>query len=294
MTAAAIEKGSTVATILFGTDFSPASERAAPYVRALAKRYLSTVLLTHVVNPLPAFRAPDSGVSLDLFLRSAESRLKTAKEEFVSSGIRTETILSESIDPAKELLRIGKESCAGLIAIGTRCQEGLKPFVFGSTAETLIHEADCPVFTVGPNTGRSSEELKFDAVVCATDFSPEAARAFLFILPLAGDRGSHVYLCHVLPDLDQTRGADSMKLIHEFNASLNQLIPDAARKWCEPECVVDHGNAADGICLLAQRVEAGLIVLGTRRSSDWFRIVKAGIAFEVIRKAACPVLTVRG
>ena len=293
MTAGGVEGGSTVATILFATDFSPASERAAPYVSALAKRYSSTVLLTHVVNPLAAFRAPDSGISLDLFLRSAESRLKTAKEEFVSSGIDTRTILSESIDPAKELLRIGKESRAGLITIGTRGQEGLKLFMLGSTAEMLIHEADCPVLTVGPNAGHTSEQLKFDPVVCATDFSPEAAKAFSFILPLADGRGSHVYLCHVLPNLDQTRGADSMKLTREFNVSLNKLIPDAAREWCEPECIVDHGNAADGISLLAQRVKAGLIVLGTRHGSDWFRNIKAGIAFEVIRKAACPVLTVR-
>ena len=49
-----------------------------------------------------------------------------------------------------------------------------------------------------------------------------------------------------------------------------------AREWCEPECVLEHGVATDGILLLAQRVKADLIVLGiaqnitlVREFQDW-------------------------
>jgi len=66
-----------------------------------------------------------------------------------------------------------------------------------------------------------------------------------------------------------------------------------AREWCEPECVLEHGVAADGILLLAHRVNADLIVLGTRRASHWYDTLKTGVAFQVISSSTCPVLTIR-
>jgi nucleotide-binding universal stress UspA family protein len=76
--------------------------------------------------------------------------------------------------------------------------------------------------------------------------------------------------------------------------ALKRLVPDVAREWCEPECVVEHGVAVDSILLLAQRVKADLIVLGTRKASHWFDIVKDGVAFKVISGSTCPELTIRG
>ncbi len=284
----------TLGTILFATDFSPSSERAGHYVRSLANRFSSRVLLVHVVNLVPAFQSSDAGICIDLFRKSSEESLAIAKEQFLRSGIQAETILSESVDPAKELLLIEKERNPDLMVIGTRGHEGLSLVALGSTAETLVHRAKCPVFTVGPRVEPPAGDLTLGQIICATDFSPEAAQAFSFVQSLALANGSHVYLCHVLPDLNRIRGIQTMDLIQNFNTALRQQIPDAAREWCEPECVVDHGDAVNGILLLAHRIKADLIALGTRRASDWLGNVKAGIAYGVIRAAACPVLTIRG
>jgi nucleotide-binding universal stress UspA family protein len=84
------------------------------------------------------------------------------------------------------------------------------------------------------------------------------------------------------------------ELIDRFTQALQQLIPELNRERCEPECLLEHGYAADGILLLAHRVAADLVVLGTRRTSHWFEVFKAGVAFQVIGSARCPVLTIRG
>ncbi|MFY9940521.1 MAG: hypothetical protein WAK33_26820 [Silvibacterium sp.] len=51
---------------------------------------------------------------------------------------------------------------------------------------------------------------------------------------------------------------DSLQLTENFADRLQQLVPDIAREWCEPECVVDHGYAADGILLLGTSLREGL------------------------------------
>jgi nucleotide-binding universal stress UspA family protein len=45
--------------------------------------------------------------------------------------------------------------------------------------------------------------------------------------------------------------------------------------------------------LLAKRVNADLIVLGTRKASHWYDNFKTGVAFQVISASSCPVLTIR-
>lgn len=279
--------------ILFATDFSSTAEEANPYAQALAHRYSATVQLTHVVDLSPACRAPDVGISMDIFRRLGADNLKRTKEKLASSGVHVETTLCEGTEPAREILHVAKEKSVDLIVIGTRRQKGLDRIALGSTAELLIHHADCPVLTLGPAAKPLAGDLNFQRIVYATDFSPEAAKASLFALSLAQDYGAHIYLCHVMPKPDGAHSMDGQELTERFNGALKRLIPDIAREWCEPECVVEHGYAADGILLLAHRVQADLIVLGTRRVSHWFTNIKAGIAFEVIRAATCPVLTVR-
>ena len=86
---------------------------------------------------------------------------------------------------------------------------------------------------------------------------------------------------------------DDNELNVRFTSLLQSLVPDVAREFCEPECVLEHGFAADGILLLAERVKADLIVLGTRTTSHWFDNFKTGVAFQVISTSHCPVLTIR-
>jgi nucleotide-binding universal stress UspA family protein len=287
-------RGFVPGSILFATDFSPEANKAGVNVTAIAQHYRSKVQLFHVVNLSAAFKTPDAGICIDIFRKSGEENLAKVKIQFSSGGVEVETILTEGLNPGKEILQAANDGAADLIAVGSRGQGGLARLALGSVAQHLIHHAKCPVLTAGPNTKPSSTAGSFQHMVCATDFSSEAAAAAKLALSFAESYGAHMFLCHVLPRPDGSHSIDSHELNENFKAELQRLIPDIAREWCEPECVVDHGYAADGILLLAERVRADLIILGTRRQSHWFTNLKAGIAFEVIRAAACPVITVLG
>ena len=279
-------------SILFATDFSSAAEKAGLYVRLLAQRYGSTVHLIHVVDLSAAFQTPDAGISIDIFRKAGEDSLERAKAQLTSAKIHVQSTQCEGVNPAEEIVQNAKEKSVDLIVTGTRGQTGLARLAFGSMAEQLIHHAECPVLTVGPEVELPARE--FRRIVYATDFSHEAAKAAIYALSFAHDSGAHIYLCHVLPETDHKHPVDGEGLIEKFTAALQSLVPDIAREWCEPECVLEHGGASDGILLLAHRVKADLIVLGARRMSHWFNILKAGIAFDVIGAAKCPVLTICG
>jgi nucleotide-binding universal stress UspA family protein len=280
--------------ILFATDFSRSVETAQLYVKALAERYGSVVQLMYVVDLGAAFKAPDAGISIDIFRRFGEESLRRLRSEMAAKNIRAETILCEGTDPTTEILRAAQDNSVDLLVLGTRAHKGLAKLVLGSTAELLIHRATCPILTIGPEACSPEEPLNFRKIVYATDFSAEAARAGAFTLSFARDFGAHIYFCHVSPAPDGTTQVDGQELNEEFTRALQQLVPDLTRERCEPECVLEHGYAADGILLLAHRVKADLIVLGTRLTSHWFDSFKAGVAFQVIGRAHCPVLTIRG
>jgi nucleotide-binding universal stress UspA family protein len=280
-------------TILFATDFLPSAEAAKPYVLALAERYQSRVRLMHVVDLAPVFQAPDAGLSIEMLRRFGDESLSRLQAELVSDGTRVEAVLCEGTDPAAEIQQAAQEGSIDLLVIGTRAHKGLAKLVLGSTAEQLIHQAKCPILTIGPAVPPPKKPLTFQKIVYATDFSPEAAKACVFALSFAQDFGAHLYLCHVLPDPAGIDQMDDQELNARFTSALQRLVPDVAREWCEPECVLEHGHAADGILLLAQRVKADLIVLGTRGTSHWFDNFKTGVAFQVISSSRCPVLTIR-
>jgi nucleotide-binding universal stress UspA family protein len=281
-----------IQTVLLATDFSSVSERAAVYAKALARRFHSTVELTHVIDlsGVGSSETTPVGISVDEMRRESEEGLERLSESF--SGVKTKTRMLEAFSPPDELLKLAKDSGADLIVIGTSSKHGLEKLVLGSTAETIIRKATCPVLTVGPCAAPPPQDpLAFRTIVYATDFSAQAAKAAIYALSFAQDSGAHLYLCHVL-GVRKPRHSEKLVLENSFERSLKRLIPPSAYDWCNPECVVVHGDSAEAILELAERVDADLIVLGARKASFWLKYIESGLTPAILAGAKCPVLTV--
>ena len=68
-----------------------------------------------------------------------------------------------------------------------------------------------------------------------------------------------------------------------------------AQNWCEPEFVLEYGSSVEAIVELAEQRTADLIVMGTRKSNAGvLTYFKSGVAYHVMCRAECPVLTVTG
>ena len=132
--------------------------------------------------------------------------------------------------------------------------------------------------------------MVFRTIVYATDFSPEAAKAAVFALSFAQDSGAHIYFCYVA---DSKATPEERKALDApFKAALKKMIPESTYEWCSPETVVEHGDAAEGILKLADRIHADLIVLGARNASFWLTHIEHGLTPDLLAEATCPVMTV--
>ena len=77
---------------------------------------------------------------------------------------------------------------------------------------------------------------------------------------------------------------------------LRALVPADAENWCKPEFVVRFEFPEDGILRLAEERKADLIVMGVRQPAEGAisEHTPWPVASQVVAKAQCPVLTVRG
>jgi universal stress protein A len=143
-------------SILVPTDFSECARHAVPAAAALARLTGARVLCLHVVEPVaqPMGWTPVAGPmpAGELGERMEESAARdlpafSKSEEF--AGLEVEDLLAHG-EPAAEIVRAAEERRADLIVISSHGRAGLGRILFGSTAESVVRHARCPVLVVKP------------------------------------------------------------------------------------------------------------------------------------------------
>lgn len=128
-----------------------------------------------------------------------------------------------------------------------------------------------------------------------TDFSEQSEYAFRVACALARDYHTRLVVVHVLtiPAVVFVEGYvpfDSELIRADAQARLERLeaIPTA-----QFERHLKEGDPATEILHLQQGLRADLIVMGTHGRTGFARLLLGSVAEEVLRRATCPVLTVR-
>lgn len=151
-----------IRSILLPTDFSECARRAVPYAAQLARLTGARVLCLHVVEPVvPAVGwtpiaepLPVADVGAQLEDSAARELPRFARcEEF--GGLDVEDVITRG-EAASEIVRVAAERGSDLIVISSHGRTGLGRIIFGSTAESVVRHAPCPVLVVKP--GKGSDE----------------------------------------------------------------------------------------------------------------------------------------
>jgi len=133
-------------TIVFATDFSPASKVAFEVAGALARDYHARIIAVHVVEPQAvAFSEAGAYVGPEEDKGEAMKRLQALRSP--SPRVTIEYRLLEG-DPSTVISETAEETNADLVVMGTSGRTGLTRFVMGSFAEEVLRRAPCPVLTV--------------------------------------------------------------------------------------------------------------------------------------------------
>ncbi len=284
----------TLKNILFATDFSTASDAAAPIAIEIAQRYGAKVYGVHV-NRFDDYTA----AAPNAWAAMAEAAEKETKEDAgrlngLLQGIEHEVVISEG-NIWEVVSNLIKEKEIDLVVLGTRGRTGLGKTILGSVAEQILRQSPCPVLTVGPHVNLWSDEYaKMREILYATDLAADFPIAAPYAVSLAQENQAHLVLLHVIENPKPGDLVDSQEGVNLKARKLQQLVAEQAGLWCEPTYVVEQGPAAEKILDVAKRRHTDLIVMGARPAKGLATHLNIGTVHNVVSQATCPVLTVRG
>ena len=273
--------------VLVATDFSPASKEAVLYATAIARRHKCKLFVAHVVTSrsesalMDGWRAGQAEITAQILANRLD-------------GIEHELIV-KSGQVGNELSRLIAEKGIDLVVVGTRGRTGVLKALLGSVAEDIFRRALCPVLTVGPHISGQNPEIGPERILAATGFAAHSVLGVRYAIGLAQILHASISLLHVVTEGSELSPEAKSRMAAERIGKLRDLIPATVNLASEPVLLVEFGAAPERILETAAAWLANLIVLGLRHPKEapsgratWAR------AYEIVSKANCPVLTVRG
>ncbi len=137
--------------------------------------------------------------------------------------------------------------------------------------------------------------LNIQTVLHPTDYSERSDIAFRIACSLARDYRAKLVLLHVALRSVTIEGEAPIAPRSEeyFQEEQKKLEGVSVPAEIRVERFVREGAPAEEILRAAQFTNADLIVLGTHGRTGLARLLMGSVAEQVVRKAPCPVLTVR-
>jgi nucleotide-binding universal stress UspA family protein len=139
-------------------------------------------------------------------------------------------------------------------------------------------------------------------ILFPTDFSESADHAWMFALQFAQDFGAEVHVLHVVAPPPRLTEAYSMNfdpakfaavVTAEAERSLDRLVEGAKDRHLTFHREVRIGVDFHEIIDYARKYEIDLIVMATHGRTGLAHALVGSVAEKVVRKASCPVLTVK-
>jgi len=277
--------------ILCPVDFSEHSAAALQVAGVIAKTFGLEVVVLHVQRlEAPAyFTVPQTQALRTQLRRSVRAATKHASE-FAHKCLPTlvaHRVMVVEDDPVSAILKTQQEIGADLIAMGTHGRGGLARVRLGSIAESVLHQAEVPILTVGPHTKLPPTVEAIRRVLCPVNYSPSSQTALDLAAALAAGTGAELIVAHIDETLLGKSAQDSLQQLCDW-------IPATVRAHCAVKEVVKQGSAAEQIVEEAVKSHADLLVIGAQPRSLLGAVLLGSTTELVIRSASCPVLSVNG
>jgi universal stress protein A len=136
-----------------------------------------------------------------------------------------------------------------------------------------------------------------------TDFSRSSENALTYGLAFAEKFGAQVWLLHAVQDLalfipEAVLGVPpplppADQFVAAARAALERVVGGLGPAGAAVRPEVAEGPAYDAIVRFARERDVDLIVMGTHGRTGLAHVLLGSVADKVVRRAPCPVLTVR-
>jgi nucleotide-binding universal stress UspA family protein len=138
--------------------------------------------------------------------------------------------------------------------------------------------------------------MNIKKILFPTDFSEAGKHALHLATSLARDHGGQLIVVHVEEPPMAYGGGELYYGVEEPNREellkmVSDVVPTDPAVPCTHKLLI--GDPAEAILQTAEAENVDLIVLGTHGRRGLTRLLMGSVAEAVVRRAACPVLTVR-
>jgi nucleotide-binding universal stress UspA family protein len=150
--------------ILSPIDFSDSSHAALDVAADFAARFGAELLLVHVVPAIPDL--PESvsilkeGQYDQSLVDAAAKRLSDLAATLAHKNVKARTEVGTANDVGMELVRSAEHHHADMIIIATHGMTGWRKIAFGSVAEKVVKQANCPVLVLRANAEEDADGEK--------------------------------------------------------------------------------------------------------------------------------------
>lgn len=281
-----------LATVLFATDFSIASENAGHYAAAISRHFGTKLVVAH------GFYLEQAALEAETFRELASQQRSGLQRELddvvhglVAGHGATESVLIEQ-DPRTAIAELAQQRHPSLIVLGTHGGGAVERFVLGSTAEGILRHSREPALTVGPKVPLLGDKpLTIRRILLATNNTADTAVVTELAVALAGAFSATLDVLNVVHPKAVESTLEAPHNLYGKHEEAEAMLPASARKVAEIRTFVSVGQPRTEILKHIHEREIELLVLGLSADSQLEMQGHLSGAFPIIAEAACPVLT---
>jgi nucleotide-binding universal stress UspA family protein len=301
--------------ILVPLDGSPLAEAVLPQVVELAALRKSEVLLLRVALSHAAPGVDPVEVQVRA-VEEARSYLARIEADLTTQGLMVKSAVRYG-HAVEEILDHARAAGADLIAMSTHGRTGLRRWVLGSIAESIVRRSAIPVLllraaaptlpvaevTAHPAPPLDAEmTIRIRHILCPVALAPTARRVLEYAGEMARRFGADLTVLHAIYDpLDVTSSHIPHPPLEQLREEMMRLAEERLRSEMQEtlgtvprtSLVVVAGSPFQQIIRFSRTHGVDLIVVGTTGQTGLDRLIMGNTAEQVARTAPCPVLSFR-
>ena len=271
--------------IIVPVDFSNHSEFALKAAAILAKKHNAEILALHMLE-IGAVTMSESAVQLQemtiFHLKLAEKNFNNFLKKEYLEGIRITPIIKH-FKVFSEVNTIAENHNADIIVMGSHGSSGFKEIFVGSNTEKVVRSSNVPVLVVK----NEQENLSFDDVVFALDFSEESVEAYMNAMKVLSVLAENIHLVHInTPFTDFMSSNEIEKKVVSFLEKVEGNIS----KLNTINYVADY-TIEKGIFNFSNVVGGDLIAVITHGRKGFAHYFTGSVSEDVTNHSTLPVIT---
>ncbi len=290
--------------LLVPLDGSRLAEAALPAAATLSKTLDARVTLIHVIE----CRAPQEIHGEQHLSDPAEASayLGEVAARAFSPGVHVEQHVhtAEVRDVARSIVEHADELGPDLVVMCTHGRGGLRTWLLGSIAQQVIALRATPVLLIQPDGAAATPDFACRRLLVPLDGNPDHEQGLGVATALARACAAALHLLMVVPTPGTLSGehGTTARLLPTATSAWLDMSEENARAHLRQKAIglqavglgttteVCRGDPASAIVRTAQRMEADLVVMGTRGKRGMDAFWSGSVAAQVSSRSRVPLL----